>query len=61
MEKEGSHRKIFNLKETEKLSDFRLENSENESAELNEKIKRIIEKMGEKLFLDTGLKPTRIM
>jgi hypothetical protein len=39
-----NERKIFNLKETEKLSDFRLENSENESAELNEKIKRIIEK-----------------
>ncbi|MGC8533686.1 MAG: AAA family ATPase [Candidatus Parvarchaeum sp.] len=36
--------KIFNLKETEKLSDFRLENSENESKELKEKIDRIIEK-----------------
>ena len=39
-----NERKIFNLKETEKLSDFRLENSENESAELKNKIKNIIKK-----------------
>lgn len=39
-----NERKIFNLKETEKLSDFKLENSENESAELEKKIKNIIEK-----------------
>ncbi|MCL4398850.1 MAG: AAA family ATPase [Candidatus Parvarchaeota archaeon] len=39
-----NERKIFNLKETEKLSDFKLENSENESVELEKKIKNIIEK-----------------
>lgn len=37
--------KIFNLKETEKLSDFKLENSENESVKLKNKIKNIIEKI----------------
>ena len=39
-----NERKIFNLKETKKLSDFKLENSENESAELGKKLKKIIEK-----------------
>ena len=40
-----NERKIFNLKETEKLSDFMLENSKNSSEELNKRIKRIIEKI----------------
>ncbi len=39
-----NERKIFNLNETKKLSDFRLENGKNESAELKKKINKIIEK-----------------